>query len=97
MLTKFITEVTTTFNPFRRPGRTCRVFLAHLPANARSTMRITTNILPRDSQDRSLLKLKFKDGMEMQLDAEKMSIKDLMEEVDRHSRLLRRQADLAGS
>lgn len=33
----------------------------------------------------------------MQLDAEKMSIKDLMEEVDRHSRLLRRQADLAGS
>ena len=127
MLTKFITEVTTTFNPFRRPGRTCRVFLAHLPANARSTMRITTNILPRDSQDRSLLKLKFsrstritcfcnsftmashhmvhhcwpwtflEDGMEMQLDAEKMSIKDLMEEVDRHSRLLRRQADLAGS
>lgn len=35
--------------------------------------------------------------MEMQLDAEKMSIKDLMEEVDRHSRLLRRQADLAGN
>lgn len=35
--------------------------------------------------------------MEMQLDAAKMSIKDLMEEVDRHSRLLRRQADLAGS
>ena len=33
----------------------------------------------------------------MQLDAEKMSIKDLMEEVDRHSRLLRRQADLAGN
>ncbi len=35
--------------------------------------------------------------MEMQLDAEKMSIRDLMEEVDRHSRLLRRQADLAGN
>lgn len=33
----------------------------------------------------------------MQLDAEKMSIRDLMEEVDRHSRLLRRQADLAGN
>lgn len=59
MLTKFITEVTTSFNPFKRPGRTCRVFLAHLPANARSTMKITTKILPRDSQDLSLLKLKF--------------------------------------
>lgn len=35
--------------------------------------------------------------MEMQLDAEKMSIKDLMEEVDRHSRILKRQADLAGN
>lgn len=35
--------------------------------------------------------------MEMQLDAEKMFIKDLMGEVDRHSRFLKRQADLAGS
>ena len=32
----------------------------------------------------------------MQLDTEKLKIKDLMEEVDRHSRLLKRQADLTG-
>ena len=59
MLTKFITEVTTTFNPFKRAGRTCRVFLAHLPANARTIMKISTKILPRDSQELSQLKLKF--------------------------------------
>lgn len=35
--------------------------------------------------------------MEMQLDTEKLSVNDLMGEVDRHSRLLKRQADLAGN
>lgn len=37
------------------------------------------------------------DGKEMQLDTEKLSVKDIMEEVDRHSRLLKRQADLSGN
>ncbi|KAL9014931.1 MAG: hypothetical protein Q9173_000436 [Seirophora scorigena] len=97
MITRFITEVSTTFNPFVNPGKTCRVFLAHLPANARQTMKINTKVLARDSQDPSFLKLKFKDGKEMELDAEKLSVKDVMEEVDRHSRVLKRQADLSGN
>lgn len=33
----------------------------------------------------------------MQLNPGKMNIKDVMEEVDRHSRLLNRQADLLGN
>lgn len=37
------------------------------------------------------------DGKEMQLDTEKLKIKDVMEEVDRHSRRLNRQADLLGA
>lgn len=36
------------------------------------------------------------DGKEMVLDLEKMKIKDIQEEVDRHSRTLRRQEELAG-
>jgi large subunit ribosomal protein L53 len=36
------------------------------------------------------------DGKEMQLDLEKMKIKDIQEEVNRHSRTLRRQEELAG-
>ena len=32
----------------------------------------------------------------MQLDLEKMKIKDIQEEVSRHSRVLRRQEELAG-
>lgn len=33
----------------------------------------------------------------MQLDTEKLKMTDVVEEVDRHSRILNRQADLAGN
>ena len=36
------------------------------------------------------------DGKEMQLDLEKMKIKEVMIEVDRHSRMLGRQEELSG-
>jgi len=60
-------------------------------------MKINTKLLPRDSKEPSTLSLKFKDGKEMQLNTEKLSIKDVMEEVDRHSRGLNRRADLLGN
>ena len=116
MITKHITEVTTKFNPFKKPAKTCRVFLAHLPANARQSMKINTKVLARDSAEPSSLKLKFstsaglrnylgrevltistEDGKEMSLDTEKMGINDVVEEVDRHSRMLNRKADLGGN
>ncbi|GAB1744399.1 hypothetical protein NU219Hw_g1677t1 [Hortaea werneckii] len=41
MITKYITGITTSFSPFNpRSGKTIRNFLASLPPNARSTMRI---------------------------------------------------------
>jgi len=96
MITKFITDVTTKFNPFSRRAKTCRIFLAQLPANARQTMKIKTALLPQDSKDPSSLFVKFKDGKEMKLDTDKLSLTDVMEEVDRHSRVLNRQAELRG-
>lgn len=39
----------------------------------------------------------IEDGKEMKLDTEKLKIKDVMEEVDRHSRMLHRQEELTGS
>ena len=39
----------------------------------------------------------LEDGKEMKLDAEKLGIKGVIEEVDRHSRFLSRQAELNGS
>ncbi|KAI9792549.1 MAG: 39S ribosomal protein L44, mitochondrial [Peltula sp. TS41687] len=98
MITRFLTEVSTTFNPFRTTSTTARLFLAFLPPNARhSGMKINTTVLPRESQLPSGLFLKFKDGKEMKLETEKMGVNDVIEVVDRHSRLLRRQEELSGN
>lgn len=98
MLTKYLTAVNVTFSAFnRRSGTTARIFLAQLPPNARSTMSVNVNMLGRSASEQpASLALKFKDGKEMQLDLEKMQIKEIQAEVDRHSRVLRRQEELAG-
>ena len=121
MITRFITEVSTVFNPFSPKAKTARLFLSFLPPNARSSMKIDTRLLPRASKETSVVRLKFsewflgwetvvnrgeektrcwleiEDGKEMNLDAEKLGIKGVMEEVDRHSRVLSRQESLTGN
>ena len=125
MITRFITEVSTVFNPFSPRSKTARLFLSFLPPNARQTgMKVTTKLLPRLSKDPSFVQLKFsenafslqsqpphrhqlqfesadgifvEDGKEMKLDSEKLGIKGVQEEVDRHSRILARQEELTGS
>ncbi|KAM0167473.1 hypothetical protein ACHAQE_000366 [Botrytis cinerea] len=91
MITRFITEVSTVFNPFSPKAKTARLFLSVLPPNARQTMKIDTKILPRASKEPSL------DGKEMKLDAEKLGIRGVSDEVDRHSRILARQEELTGN
>ncbi|CAK7271385.1 39S ribosomal protein L44, mitochondrial [Sporothrix epigloea] len=95
MLTRFITEVSTRFNPFSVRSKAARLFLTELPPNVRQQgMLVTTQLLPRDSTEPSSLTVKFKDGKVMKLDCEQMGIKRVVEEVDRHSRALQKQADL---
>ncbi|KAF8857012.1 mitochondrial ribosomal protein L44 [Acephala macrosclerotiorum] len=97
MITRFMTEVTTVFNPFSPKAKTARLFLSFLPPNARQTgMKINTKLLPRASKEPSFLELKF-NGKEMKLDTEKLGIKGVTEEVDRHSRILARQEELTGN
>ena len=61
MITKYITGITTTFSPFNpRSGKTIRNFLAQLPPNARSTMRIGVKMLgQKDAAKPALLDLTF--------------------------------------
>ncbi|KAJ1333899.1 39S ribosomal protein L53/MRP-L53 [Microdochium nivale] len=95
MITRFITEVNTKFSPFSATSRATRLFLAALPPNARSAgMVINTTLLPRGDPQPAALSVKFKDGKELKLDSEKLGIKDIMEEVERHSRALQKQASL---
>ncbi|ERS98091.1 mitochondrial ribosomal protein L44 [Sporothrix schenckii 1099-18] len=96
MLTRFITEVTSRFNPFSVRSKAARLFLTQLPPMAREQgMLVTTQLLPRSSTEPSTLTVKFKDGKVMKLDCEEMGIKRVVEEVDRHSRALQKAADLA--
>ncbi|KAM7209076.1 39S ribosomal protein L53/MRP-L53 domain containing protein [Naviculisporaceae sp. PSN 640] len=95
MISRFITEVRTTFNPFSPKTRSIRLFLSNLPPTARAEgMSIQTQLLPKTSKEASSLYIKFKDGKEMNLDVESMGIKSIVEEVDRHSRQLQKKADL---
>ncbi|OAA32560.1 ribosomal protein L44 [Moelleriella libera RCEF 2490] len=96
MITKFMTEITAKFNPFSACAKPARLFLTYLPPNARANGTvINTSVLPRNSTETSSVKVKFKDGKELQFDCGKTNIKGLVEEVDRHSRQLQKAADLA--
>ncbi|KAK4170244.1 39S ribosomal protein L53/MRP-L53-domain-containing protein [Cladorrhinum sp. PSN259] len=99
MITSFITQVSTKFNPFSAASKPARLFLAFLPPNARSSggMTIQTQLLPRNSTEKPTLYVKFKDGKEMNLDPSALGIKSIVEEVDRHSRILQKAADLANA
>ncbi|KAK0657630.1 39S ribosomal protein L53/MRP-L53-domain-containing protein [Cercophora newfieldiana] len=95
MLTHWISEVSTRFNPFSASAKTARLFLTRLPPGARASgMNITTQLLPRASTEPSSLFIKFKDGHEMKLDCDTMNIKGVVEVVERHTRQLQKQADL---
>lgn len=60
MMTKFMTEVTAKFNPFSPSAKPARLFLTHLPPNARSQgMKININTLAKSSTETSSLKIKF--------------------------------------
>lgn len=60
MMTKFMTEVTAKFNPFSASAKPARLFLTHLPPNARSQgMKININTLAKSSTETSSLKIKF--------------------------------------
>ncbi|KAF8245773.1 hypothetical protein K440DRAFT_554624 [Wilcoxina mikolae CBS 423.85] len=97
MITRHLTSASISFNPFVRGGKTARIFASLLPPDARANgMKISTTVLPRTSKVGGRVEVVFKDGHEIKLDTSKMSIKDLVEEMDRHSRMLVRKADLAG-
>ncbi|KAI8940236.1 hypothetical protein NX059_003939 [Plenodomus lindquistii] len=98
MITKFLTDVRVTFNPFSPRSKPARLFLSLIPPNARSEgMKIESTMLPRTSKQPATLGVKFKDGKEMNLDLNTMRITQVVEEVDRHSRTLARKEELNGN
>ena len=111
MKTRYLTSLTTAFNPFSVTGKVPRLFLNLLPANAHKSIAIKTTQLPRTSKQPASLVLGFKDGKTMTYTwAEKsetegvaggkpqeiVSLQDVVQEVERHARMTGRKEELAG-
>jgi large subunit ribosomal protein L53 len=105
MKTTHLTSLTTSFNPFARHAKTPRLFLSLLPPAARSTVKVTVKQLPRSSTDPSTLEIGFKDGKVLKYQfrdpvpgqkEEGVKLKDVVEQVERHSRGLQRKEELTG-
>ncbi|KAL1603508.1 39S ribosomal protein L44, mitochondrial [Paraconiothyrium brasiliense] len=98
MITRFLTDVRVKFNPFSPRAKPARLFLSLIPPNARADgMKVETKMLPRTSTEPATLDVKFKDGKELSLQLDKMRIPEVMEQVDRHSRVLARKEELTGN
>ncbi|ETI26308.1 hypothetical protein G647_03085 [Cladophialophora carrionii CBS 160.54] len=94
MITTYLTSLKATFNPFSPSSKIPRLFLTLLPANAHKTLQIKSQALPRHSPEPSTLELGFKDGKKGM--GEKVSLQDIVEEVNRHARGLARKEELSG-
>ena len=106
MKTTYLTSVTTRLNPFAHHAKIPRMFLSLLPPDARSKgMAVTITQRPRANVDPSTLELGFKDGKTMKFafrdsvegdQMEQLKLKDVVEEVERHTRFLKRKQELSG-
>jgi len=106
MKTTYLTTLTTSFNPFSRTSSVPRLFLQLLPTKAHKDVKITQTGLPRTSTHPATLQLGFKDGKTMSFSwaervkgAEKQEttqLSDIVEEVERHARIVGRKEELSG-
>lgn len=106
MKTSYITSLTTRFNPFTRSSKVPRLVLSLIGPSAQKTIKINTTQLPKSSAEPAMLVVDFKDGKTMKWawdlqgtkvgKKEQAGIQDIVEEVDRHARMLKRKEDLSG-
>ncbi len=82
MITSYFTNVSVRFNPFSPNSRSSKLFLSMLP---RKGTKIQTSIANAPAH----VAITFKDGKRIDLESEYMSVKDLMEQADAHSRRLK--------
>ena len=111
MITTYLTTLKTAFNPFQVNSRVPRLFLNLLPPAAHKTIKVTTAQLPRSSTAPATLEIGLKDGKTMSYSwatetapategkaqkVKRVSLQDIVEEVNRHARALDRKEELSG-
>ncbi|GME74893.1 unnamed protein product [[Candida] boidinii] len=88
MITKYFTKVVVRFNPFGTEARAARNFLAQIPPTLRGTCAIEYEVLNSQSKNKPIVQVYFKDKEFMEADPTKLSLNDLNNLFDRHSRKL---------
>ncbi|KAL6454377.1 MRPL44 54S ribosomal protein L44 [Candida maltosa Xu316] len=83
MITKYFANVVVRFNPFLPAGKSARLFLARVPAAAKVDCKVLTK--PTDEQE---IQVTFKDKHVMKVNPSAMTLEDLSEYFDVHSRKL---------
>ncbi|PWY92747.1 hypothetical protein BO70DRAFT_376365 [Aspergillus heteromorphus CBS 117.55] len=99
-----ISTLRTTFNPFSRSARPCRLLLSLLrtpstvPASSGTHIDIKVTQLPRHSTQPPELMVKFKNGKELNIDVGQRQLKigDVIEEIARVGRAIEREETLKG-
>ncbi|KAI9376325.1 39S ribosomal protein L53/MRP-L53-domain-containing protein [Aspergillus egyptiacus] len=100
-----ITSLRTSFNPFLRSARPCRLLLSLLrnpttvPSGSGAHIDIKVTQLPRNSTKEPQLTVTFKGGKELNIDVGKrqMKIGDVVEEIARVGRIIEREESLKGN
>ncbi|PGH14898.1 hypothetical protein AJ79_02761 [Helicocarpus griseus UAMH5409] len=97
-----ITHLRTSFSPFTRSGKPCRLFVSLLqnpatvsPASP-SHIKIDIKHLPRNSKELPEMTVGFKGGKELRLEVGKLGlgVRDVVEEVGRVGRVLAKEESL---
>ncbi|KAL4882746.1 39S ribosomal protein L53/MRP-L53-domain-containing protein [Aspergillus karnatakaensis] len=99
-----IASLRTTFNPFARSSRGCRLLLSLLrnpntvPTGSATHIDIKVTQLPRESTKQPEIVVGFKGGKEVKLEVGKrqMKIGDVVEELARIGRAIEREQALKG-
>ncbi|PYH47932.1 mitochondrial 54S ribosomal mL53 protein [Aspergillus saccharolyticus JOP 1030-1] len=99
-----ISSFRTTFNPWLRSSRPCRVLLSLLrnpstiPASSPTHIDIKVTQLPRHSTQPAELTVGFKNGKEVSIPVgeRQMKIGDVIEEIARVGRVIEREETLKG-
>ncbi|KAF9892896.1 hypothetical protein FE257_000488 [Aspergillus nanangensis] len=99
-----IQTLRTSFNPFARSARPCRILLSLLrnpsttPASSPTHIDIKVTQLPRTSTKEPEVTIGFKGGKELKIEVGKrqMKIGDVVEEIARVGRAIEREQTLKG-
>lgn len=92
LITKYLASVQASIVPFSRQGsKSSRLFLSLLlkeSARQANATKVATKLLEKSKDAKTSLKITYKDGKVLDVDANSLRISDLVEQVNVHSKAL---------